>query len=140
MPVWIIPALIIIVTVAGFNILVKLSSGFESFAAAVILQGAGLVVALLAYFIFHGAQNPLPHLASKVWYVVAAGALVGITNLSIIMMYHGGAPLSVATPLTRVGSLIIVAIAGILFFKEPFTATKALGFVMSIGGIYLLMK
>jgi drug/metabolite transporter (DMT)-like permease len=140
MPFWIIPALIIVVTVTGFNILVKLSSGFESYAAAVVLQAAGLVVALIAYLIFQGTQNPLTQLNSKIWYALFAGALVGVTNLSIILMYHSGAPLSVATPFTRIGSLALVVIAGILFFKEPLTATKALGFALSLGGIYLLMK
>lgn len=140
MPIWIIPALVIIVTMTGFNILVKLSSGFESYAAAVVLQVVGLIVALIAYFFFHGVQSPIPHLASKVWYVVGAGALVGITNLAFIMLYHHGAPLSVASPLTRVGSLVLVVLAGVLFFKEPVTTTKAVGFMMSLGGIYLLMK
>ena len=73
-------------------------------------------------------------------YAVIGGVAVGLVDVLMFMMFMKGGALSIAVPIVVVTSVILGAIAGVVFFQETFTPTQMLGFVMAAASIFLLVK
>jgi transporter family protein len=53
------------------------------------------------------------------------------------LLFQKGGPLS-SVPMILAGGAAIMAIAGILFFKEPASIPRLLGIVLALAGLFLL--
>ena len=53
------------------------------------------------------------------------------------LLFQKGGPLS-AVPMILAGGAAIMAVAGIVFFKEAATFTRLLGVVLALAGLFLL--
>src|SRR4051812_4998294 len=94
------------------------------------------ILAYLAYLRFSGAWNQNAT-AQGVWYSVATGICVGIGTILFFLLFQKGGPLS-AVPMILAGGAAIMAVAGILFFKEPATRSRLLGVALALAGLFLL--
>jgi transporter family protein len=74
-----------------------------------------------------------------VWYSVATGICVGIGTIFFFLLFQKGGPLS-AVPVVLAGGAAIMAIAGIMFFKEAVSWQRILGIILSLFGLFLLKK
>ena len=68
---------------------------------------------------------------------VLTGICVGAGTILFFVLFQKGGPLSVV-PMILAGGAAIMAIAGILFFKEPATVLRLMGIAMALGGLFLL--
>src|SRR6266513_294978 len=72
-----------------------------------------------------------------VWYSVLTGICVGAGTIAFFLLFQKGGPLS-AVPMVLAGGAALMAIAGILFFKEPAAWPRLLGIVLALAGLFLL--
>ena len=114
----------------------KISDGLGGF----VVEGSAALTILvyLAYLKFFGQWNQTSG-APGVWYSVLTGICVGVGTIFFFLLFQKGGPLS-AVPMILAGGAAIMAIAGILFFKEPASAMRILGIVLALTGLFLLKK
>ncbi len=72
-------------------------------------------------------------------YSVLTGICVGAGTIAFFLLFQKGGPLS-SVPAILAGGAAIMAIAGILFFREPASLTRLLGITLAITGLFLLRK
>jgi transporter family protein len=74
---------------------------------------------------------------SGVFYSVLTGICVGAGTILFFVLFQKGGPLS-AVPMILAGGAALMAIAGIVFFKEGASVPRLLGVVLALVGLYLL--
>ena len=80
-----------------------------------------------------------PVTSAGVLYSVLTGLAVGLGTLAFFLLFQRGGPLSAVPAILAVGAALMAA-AGVVWFRETLTASRALGMVLSIAGLYLLRK
>ena len=112
----------------------KISDGLGGF----VVEGTAAVTILLylAYLRFFGNWNQTSS-APGVWYSVLTGICVGVGTIFFFLLFQKGGPLS-AVPMVLAGGAAMMAVAGILFFREPASWSRLLGIVLALVGLFLL--
>jgi len=114
----------------------KISDGLGGF---VVETSAALTILLyLAWLRYGGTWNQTSS-APGVFYSVLTGICVGVGTIFFFVLFQKGGPLS-AVPMILAGGAALMAVAGLLFFKETASWPRLLGIVMAIGGLFLLRK
>ena len=72
-----------------------------------------------------------------VFYSALTGLCVGAGTVAFFLLFQKGAPLS-AVPMVLAGGSALMALIGILFFKEPASLMRLSGIVLSLVGLFLL--
>ncbi|PYI82361.1 MAG: hypothetical protein DME26_17895 [Verrucomicrobia bacterium] len=112
----------------------RISDGLGGF---VVEATAALTILLyLAWLRFGGTWNQTSS-APGVFYSVLTGICVGAGTIVFFVLFQKGGPLS-AVPMVLAGGAALMAIAGILFFKEDASVPRLLGIVLAGVGMYLL--
>ena len=112
----------------------KIGEGLGGF---VVEATAALSILLyLAWLRLSGHWNQTSS-AAGVWYSVLTGVCVGGGTIAFFLLFQKGGPLS-AVPMVLAGGAALMAIAGILFFKEPVAWPRVLGIVLALTGLFLL--
>jgi transporter family protein len=96
------------------------------------------IVAYLVWLYLFGKWDQKAS-ASGMWYSVATGVCVGAGTILFFLLFQKGGPLS-AVPMVLAGGAALMAVAGILFFKETVSWQRILGIVLSLAGLFLLKK
>lgn len=106
----------------------------------------GLIFSIIAcipptiYFLYiKGNRGGIALTKEGLIYAIVAGVCLGIVHVLFFTVY-AKAPVTIVVPAVKVGGLVFVSLLGIIILKDSITLIKALGFIMSIGGIYLLLK
>lgn len=112
----------------------KISDGLGGF----VVEGSAAltILAYLAWLRFGGTWNQTSS-APGVFWSVLTGICVGVGTILFFLLFQKGGPLS-AVPMILAGGAAIMAIAGILFFKEPASALRLLGIALALAGLFLL--
>ena len=72
------------------------------------------------------------------WPLVVVGVFVAGLEVSIMMIYRSGGPLSIAQSLAGNTIGIVVLIIGVLVFREDVTVGQAIGFFLGLLGVTLM--
>ncbi len=72
-----------------------------------------------------------------IFYSVLTGLCVGVGTIFFFLLFQKGGPLS-AVPMILAGGAALMAVVGILFFKEPAYWQRLLGIALSLAGLFLL--
>lgn len=98
---------------------------------------AALIIALyLVYLKFFGEWKQA--LSSRgIFYSALTGICVGAGTVTFFLLFQKGGPLS-AVPMVLAGGAALMAVVGILFFREPATLIRVSGIVLSLLGLFLL--
>jgi transporter family protein len=72
-----------------------------------------------------------------VFYSVLTGICVGAGTILFFLLFQNGGPLS-AVPMILAGGAALMAIVGILFFKESASWSRLLGIILALAGLILL--
>src|SRR5437867_11996672 len=112
----------------------KISDGLGGF---VVEATAALTILLyLAWLRFGGTWNQTSSGPGVFWSVLT-GICVGVGTIFFFVLFQKGGPLS-AVPMVLAGGAALMAIVGILVFKESASALRLLGIVLALAGLYLL--
>ena len=72
-----------------------------------------------------------------VFYSVLTGICVGVGTIAFFLLFQKGGPLS-AVPMVLAGGGALMAVAGIVVFKEPLSWPRLLGIILALAGLFLL--
>ena len=72
-------------------------------------------------------------------YSVLTGICVGAGTIAFFLLFQKGGPLS-SVPAILAGGAAIMAVAGILFFREPPSWQRIVGIAFAIIGLFLLRR
>ncbi len=71
---------------------------------------------------------------------LAAGKLSNsIVTFGLYATFGAGAPISVASPIIRLGGLLLAGLAGVILLREPLTLRYTIGVALVLGGMYLVI-
>ena len=144
--------LLLAVTVfyAGYNLLVKVSSGHvpavatTPILATITLQAAALAVsaAFAAGLVLRGG-HVLAVSAPAVSWAVAAGLCIGAAEIGYFYLFRGVAgnepmPANVAIPIIISGTIVLTLLVSWLVFREPFTWVRVVGAALVVVGVVTL--
>ncbi len=111
-----------------------ISDGWGGF----VVEGtAALTIAFYLIYLRYFGKWDQTSTGSGIFYSVLTGICVGVGTIFFFLLFQKGGPLS-AVPMVLAGGAAIMAIAGILFFKEPAHWIRLLGIVLSLAGLFLL--
>ena len=112
----------------------RISDGLGGF----VVEGTAALTILLylAWLRFGGTWHQTSS-ADGVFYSVLTGICVGAGTIMFFVLFQKGGPLS-AVPIVLAGGAALMAVVGILFFKENVSAARLLGIVLALVGLYLL--
>src|SRR6266567_6511467 len=82
----------------------------------------------------HWNQTSSP---AGVFYSVLTGICVGAGTIAFFLLFQKGGPLS-AVPMVLAGGAALMAVAGIVFFKESAAILRLVGITLALIGLYLL--
>lgn len=71
------------------------------------------------------------------FYSALTGVCVGAGTVFFFLLFQKGGPLS-AVPMVLAGGAALMALTGIIFFKEPISWARLLGIILSLVGLFLL--
>ena len=112
----------------------KISDGFGAF---VVEATAALTILLyLGWLRVGGTWNQTSSMPGVFWSVLT-GICVGAGTIVFFLLFQKGGPLS-AVPMVLAAGAALMAITGILFFKEPASLLRLLGIGMALVGLLLL--
>src|SRR5215467_9164925 len=104
----------------------RISDGLGGF----VVEGAAALTILsyLAYLRWFGTWNQTAS-GPGVCYSILTGICVGVGTIFFFLLFQKGGPLS-SVPMILAGGAAIMAIAGIVFFKEPASFARLVGVVL----------
>ena len=138
---WKIFAVLYTLGTAGYAIGAKLTGGrISPLLAVVIMTTAALTVSICLLFFYRFYDGQFTYTRYGIGAALFAGISIAVADLAIFFMYSRGAQLSTAGVLTEVIAIAVIAFVGIVLLREPFSLTKALGFLFSATGVMLLFK
>jgi drug/metabolite transporter (DMT)-like permease len=97
--------------------------------------GVGLVWTVLDW---RTAGLPRIQSAAAVAFALAVGLSFSAVTFGLYGAFAAGAPLSVTSPVVRLGGLIVASLCGVLIWHEPLTIRYAAGVVLALSGVYLI--
>ena len=112
----------------------RISDGLGGF--IVEASAAGTIMLYLMYLRFFDKWNQ-SGTAPGVYYSIITGICVGVGTIFFFLLFQKDGPLS-AVPMILAGGAAIMAIAGIVFFKESASMARLLGIVLALAGLFLL--
>jgi transporter family protein len=121
---------------------------FTKLASAQISSGfGGLVVettaaaTILVYLIYSGVAGRWSERLSVpgVGWSIATGVCVGAGTVVFFVLFQRGGPLTVVPGILAAGAALM-AIVGMVIFREPPSVGRVVGVLLSVAGLYLLRK
>jgi transporter family protein len=98
-------------------------------------------LSILSYLAFLWLANRWDQKSSLngIVYSVLTGVCVGAGTIAFFLLFQKGGPLS-SVPAILAGGAAIMAVAGILFFREPPSWQRIVGIAFAVIGLFLLSK
>jgi bacterial/archaeal transporter family protein len=112
----------------------KIGDGLGGF---VVEATAALTIVLYLFGLKISGRWNQTYAAPGVFYSVLTGICVGAGTILFFLLLQKGGPLS-AVPMVLAGGMAIMAVVGILFFKEPASWPRLLGIALALLGLFLI--
>lgn len=77
--------------------------------------------------------------AEGIGYSALTGICVGVGTIAFFLLFQKGGPLS-SVPVILAAGAAIMAVAGIVFFREAASWQRLLGIALALAGLFLLRK
>lgn len=140
MPVWLIGSILAALFYGLHNIFTKLAAGKLPDSLGALFLETTAAVCIMAFYIYlnlTGKKLSQPS-SEGIIFSILAGICVGIGTVLYFFVFSSKGELSIAGPIVLAGGILIMAIAGLSFFNEPFTFKKIIGIAFSLTGLILL--
>ncbi len=109
----------------------------DSLGGFVVETTAAITIAIYVVILWQTNTWTMKVTAPGIWYSVLTGICVGAGTIMFFLLFQNGGPLS-AVPMVLAVGAALMAVVGILFFKEPASWPRLLGIAFSIAGILLM--
>src|SRR6059058_3175649 len=114
----------------------RISDGLGGF--VVEASAATTILLYLLYLRLSGRWNQTASMPG-INYSILTGVSVGVGTIFFFLLFQKGGPLS-SVPMILAGGAAIMAVAGILFFKEPASWQRLVGITLAVVGLFLLRR
>ncbi len=111
----------------------------EGLGGFVVEATAALSILVYLAFLWLASRWNQQSSAEGIFYSVLTGVCVGAGTIAFFLLFQKGGPLS-SVPAILAGGAAIMAIAGIVFFREPPSWQRIVGVAFAIIGLFLLRK
>ena len=111
----------------------------EGLGGFVVEATAALSILLYLTFLWLASRWDQKSTLNGLVYSALTGVCVGAGTIAFFLLFQKGGPLS-SVPAILAGGAAIMAIAGILFFREPASWQRLLGVTFASIGLFLLRK
>jgi transporter family protein len=111
----------------------------EGWGGFVVEATAALSILLYLAFLFLTRGWNQKSSAEGIFYSVLTGICVGAGTIAFFLLFQKGGPLSAVPVILAVGAAMM-AIAGIIFFREPASWQRLTGIALAIIGLILLRR
>jgi len=142
MQAWLIGSILLAIIFGFFNLFNKIAAGKISDSLGALLVESTAVLCILLFFIYLSltGKKSVEATSQGMIFSILAGVCVGTGSVLYFFIFRSKGELSIAGPIVWGGSLLVMAIAGILLLKEPFSFQKILGIALSLIGLFLLAE
>jgi transporter family protein len=137
---WIPYALGTAVALAAADFCIKIASGKLSNSLGLLFYGSCTFLTGMIWVLLDRTRG-VDLYAQPVGILAAAGVGVAFSTVTIglYITFGAGAPISLVSPIVRLGGLLIASIAGILLLHEPLTIRYIIGMVLAFSGVALII-
>ena len=137
---WILYALGTALALAAADFFVKLAAGKLSNSVALLLYGSCTFLTGLGWVLWQRARG-VPQYAQTSGILAALGVGVAFSavTLGLYATFGAGAPISVASPVIRLGGLLLASLAGLVLLQEPLSWRYVIGLLLACSGVYLIV-
>ena len=111
----------------------------EGLGGFVVEATAALLILFYLLFLWLTSRWNQQSSAQGIFYSVLTGVCVGAGTIAFFLLFQKGGPLS-SVPAILAGGAAIMAVAGILFFREPPSWQRLLGVTLAILGLFFLRR
>lgn len=141
MPGWFWYAVVAAVLYGAHQIFTRLASEHIGDGLGGFVVEATAAVTILLYLVVLWLTNRWEQKFSSTGfnYSVLTGICVGVGTIVFFLLFQRGGPLS-SVPAILAGGAAIMALAGVLFFKEPLSWQRVAGVTLAIAGLFLLRR
>lgn len=135
---WILYALGAISAVAVSDLFRKLGSNLKDpFLSNLIFQIGSITTAVILYMLF---SRKFENNGSGLIFALIGGVLISIFTTFSFKALELGPGVSTVIPVIRVGGVLLVAILGVLLFRDRLTWSLILGIFLAVSGVYLIFS
>jgi bacterial/archaeal transporter family protein len=137
---WIIYASVTAVFLAAADCFIKLASGRISSSLGLLVYGGCTFATGLVWVLSQRLQNvPLNSDLPGFFYALGVGISFSAVTIGLYATFTAGAPISLASPLVRLGGLVIASVIGFVIFREGLTVRYIAGMFLVFLGLYLIL-
>lgn len=137
---WIIYASFTALFLALADSFVKFASGRLSNSVALLVYGACTFTTGLTWVLIQYVRGvALRAQPVGVLYALGVGVCFSGVTVGLYLTFGAGAPISVASPLIRLGGLAVASVVGLTILGEPLTLRYVVGMCLVFGGLYLIV-
>lgn len=137
---WIPFALGTAVALATADFCIKLASGKISSSLGLLIYGTCTFLTGLTWVIIDKSRGiELEAQTNGVIAATGVGVAFSAVTIGLYITFGAGAPVSLASPVVRLGGLLIASMAGLVLLNEPLTWRYVLGVVLALGGVCLII-
>jgi len=137
---WILYAAGAALALAAADVCVKLAAGRLPNSLGMLLYGSvAFATGLIWYGVDRVRGEPARVHLDGVLYALCVGVTFTLVTFGMYAAFRAGAPLSLASPLVRLGGLLAASVVGVMVWKEPVNARYVCGVVLAFAGLYLMM-
>lgn len=111
----------------------------EGLGGFIVEASAALSILIYLAVLWFGGRWSQKFSVTGINYSVLTGICVGAGTIAFFLLFQKGGPLS-SVPAILAGGAAIMAMAGILFFREPPSWQRIVGVAFAILGLFLLSK
>jgi transporter family protein len=111
----------------------------EGLGGFIVEASAALSILIYLAILWFGEKWSQKFSGAGVAFSLLTGICVGVGTIAFFLLFQKGGPLS-SVPAILAGGAAIMAIAGILFFREPPSWQRIVGVIFAIIGLFLLRK
>ena len=111
----------------------------EDLGGFVVEASAALSILIYLAILWFAGRSTQKFSGAGFTYSLVTGICVGAGTIAFFLFFQKGGPLS-SVPAILAGGAALMAIAGILFFREPLSWQRIVGVAFAIIGLFLLRK
>jgi drug/metabolite transporter (DMT)-like permease len=125
---------------AAADVLVKAAAGKVPNSLGMLLYGSMPFAAGVVWCLIDRKNVAAATITTKgVVLGLGVGVMFATVTFCMYAAFRAGAPISIASPVIRLGGLVVASIAGLVFWKEPMTMRYVVGMAMVCFGIYFML-
>lgn len=137
---WLIYALLTIIFYAGLDFFIKRAAGkIDEYLGAILLNFFAIIPAFIILAIIKFPVKSMFITKPGLAFSILAGLSLGAGTLAFIKLFSTGSNLSLASPMVRIGIMLVTTVLGLLVLREHLSPKQLTGLLFAIIGLSFLV-